>query len=254
VDRAPSPLVPPGGVAPVPRRIRAFIGNEAVVDSVRAVYAWEHPSYPQYYIPLGDLRADLLASPERTSTGPFGPVEVRGVRTSGGIRPGAAQVLGTSSVGDLDGTVRLDWDAFDAWFEEDEQVFVHPRNPYTRVDAVRSTRVVQVAVDGVLLAESQSPVMVFETGLPTRYYLNPTEVDFSHLLPSATVTRCPYKGTTTGYWSACTAGQVHADVAWSYGFPTSALAPIAGLVAFYNEQVDITLDGQLLDRPRTHRS
>ena len=239
MDRAPRALVPPGGVAPVPRRIRAFIGSEAVVDSVRAVYAWEHPSYPQYYIPLGDLRADLLASPERTS---------------GGIRPGAAQVLGTSSVGDLDGTVRLAWDAFDAWFEEDEQVFVHPRNPYTRVDAMRSTRVVQVAVDGVLLAESRSPVMVFETGLPTRYYLNPTEVDFSHLLPSATVTRCPYKGTTTGYWSVRTAGQLHTDVAWSYGFPTSALAPIAGLVAFYNEQVDITLDGQLLDRSPTHRS
>lgn len=254
MDGVPSALVPPGGVMPVPRRIRAVIGNATVVDSHRALYAWEQPSYPQYYIPLGDLRADLLTVPEHRVMGPFGPVDVHGVQTSGGIRPGVAQVLRTSSVGDLEGTVRFHWGAFDAWFEEDEQVFVHPRNPYTRVDALRSTRTVQVSVDGVLLAESRSPVMVFETGLPTRYYLDRTDIDFSCLLPSATVTCCPYKGTTTGYWSVHTAERVHRDLAWSYGFPTRELLPIAGLVAFSNEKVDIVLDGQLLDRPHTHVS
>jgi uncharacterized protein (DUF427 family) len=94
--------------------------------------------------------------------------------------------------------------------------------------------------------------MVFETGLPTRYYLNRTQIDFEHLIPSATVTECPYKGTTSGYWSIQIGEQVHRDLAWAYDFPTRQLLPIAGLVAFYNEQVDITLDGRRLERPKTH--
>ncbi len=106
----------------------------------------------------------------------------------------------------------------------------------------------------MVLGESSSPVMVFETGLPTRYYLNRTELDFSHLVPTDTVTACPYKGTTSGYWSAHIGDAEHPDVAWSYTFPTRQLLPIAGLVAFYNEQVDIYLDGELLARPQTHFS
>lgn len=103
----------------------------------------------------------------------------------------------------------------DGWFEEDEPIFVHARNPYVRVDALRSTRTVRVELDGVCLAESSSPVLVFETGLPTRYYLNRTEVDFTHLVQSATVTECPYKGTTSDYWSIDVGGGLHRDLVWS---------------------------------------
>ena len=151
-------------------------------------------------------------------------------------------------------TFRFEWDALDHWYEEDEEVFVHPRSPYSRVDALRSTRSVRIELQGVELARSTSPVMVFETGLPTRYYLNPTEVRFEHLVATATVTGCPYKGTTTGYWSAAIDGVVHEDLAWSYAFPTRQLLPIAGLVAFFNERVDVFVDGELLERPRTHFS
>jgi len=164
----------------------------------------------------------------------------------------AARVLADSPVAGLSGTVRFDWAALDAWFEEDEQVFVHPRSPYTRVDALRANRPVRVERDGVVLADAGSSVMVFETGLPTRYYLSRTDVDFAHLIPSDTVTACPYKGTTSGYWSVRAGGTVHPDLAWSYDFPTRQLLPIAGLIAFYNEQVDVILDGQRLDRPQTH--
>jgi uncharacterized protein (DUF427 family) len=122
------------------------------------------------------------------------------------------------------------------------------------VDALRSTRRVRIEVDGVVLAESSSPVFVFETGLPTRYYLNRTEVDFTCLEPSETETACPYKGRTTGYWSARIGDAVHADIAWTYDFPTRQLLPIAGLIAFYNERVDVILDGTPLDRPETHFS
>ncbi|MEO8888345.1 MAG: DUF427 domain-containing protein [Jatrophihabitantaceae bacterium] len=126
---------------------------------------------------------------------------------------------------------------------------MHPRDPYTRVDALRSTRLVRVELRGVLLAESASPVLVFETGLPTRYYLNRSEVDFAHVQPAGTQTACPYKGVTSGYWSAHVDGTCHPDIAWTYDFPTGQLLQIAGLVAFYNEKVDITLDGNRLERP-----
>ncbi len=106
-----------------------------------------------------------------------------------------------SRIPELVGHIRFDWDALDAWFEEDEQVFVHPRNPYVRVDALRSSRRLRVEKDGVVLADSPAPVMVFETGLPTRCYVDRSAVDFSRLVPSQTVTACPYKGRTTGYWS-----------------------------------------------------
>ena len=167
-------------------------------------------------------------------------------------RPGALRVYQRDAIPGLAGMARLEWDALEAWFEEDEQVFVHPRNPYTRVDALRSTRQIRVELDGILLAESSCPVMVFETGLPTRYYLGRADVNFSHLTPSDTVTACPYKGNTSNYWNIQIGDTTHPDLAWAYDFPTAALLPIAGLVAFYNEKIDIVLDGRRLDRPVTH--
>jgi len=131
---------------------------------------------------------------------------------------------------------------------------VHPRSPYTRVDALRSDRPVRVELGGVVLADSPSPVMVFETGLPTRYYISRIHVNFEHLIPSGTVTACPYKGVTSGYWSVRVGDTVQQDLAWAYDFPTRQLLPIAGMVAFYNEMTDIFVDGQLLERPRTHFS
>jgi uncharacterized protein (DUF427 family) len=94
--------------------------------------------------------------------------------------------------------------------------------------------------------------MVFETGLPTRYYLDRTDIDFSHLVATDTVTACPYKGVTTGYWSVTVGDSLHRDLAWSYDFPTRQLLPIAGLISFYNERVDIAVDDVRLERPVTH--
>jgi uncharacterized protein (DUF427 family) len=250
----PAALTAKNHVAPVPRRIRAFAGGEKVLDTTRALYVWEWPNYPQYYIPLADVRADLLDAEGHTQQTARGVVEVRGLRAGTVHRPRAAKVLAESPIAGLSGTVRFDWGAMDAWYEEDEQVFVHPRSPYTRVDALRANRPVRVELDGVVLADAGSSVMVFETGLPTRYYLSRTDVDFGHLVPTETVTACPYKGVTSGYWSVLAGGTVHADLAWTYDFPTLALQPIAGMIAFYNEKVDIILDGERLERPKTHFS
>ena len=151
--------------------------------------------------------------------------------------------------------MRLVWDSLDHWFEEDEEVFVHPRSPYKRVDALRSTRAVRVELDGAVLAEAHGCVMVFETGLPTRYYLDPTTVRFAYLTPSSTRSQCPYKGKTDGYWSVNVNGTKIPDIAWSYTFTTAAMTPIAGLVAFLNEKVDIFIEGRPGNaRPVTHFS
>ena len=239
---------------PVPRRIRATLGASTVIDTSRALYVWEWPHYPQYYIPLADISAQALVDEQRTQHLSRGTVAVHGLRVGEIERPHCVRVFEESPVEGLRGLARVDWDALDAWFEEDEQVFVHPRSPYTRVDALRSTRSVRVELEGLLLAQSSSPVMVFETGLPTRYYLNRTDVDFTNLVPSDTVTACPYKGRTTGYWSVRVGEELRADLAWCYDFPTRQLDPIAGLIAFYNEKVDIALDGQPIERPSTHFS
>jgi uncharacterized protein (DUF427 family) len=254
VDDYPKAIVTPGHIEPVPRRIRAVLGGEVVFDTTKALYVWEWPNYPQYYIPVGDVRPTLLVDEQHSQQLRFGTARRHGLRAGDVSRPAAARVYTDDARDGLAGTVRFDWGALDAWFEEDEEVFVHPRSPYTRVDALRSTRTVRIELDGTLLASSSSPVLVFETGLPTRYYINRAEVNFGALLPSDTVTSCPYKGKTSGYWSVRAGGTVQADLAWAYDFPTRQLLPIAGLIAFYNEKVDIAIDGERLERPVTHFS
>jgi uncharacterized protein (DUF427 family) len=247
----PTMLTQVNHIEPVPRRIRAFLGGRVVLDSTAAIYLWEWPAYPQFYIPLADIDPAVLVDEQHSQKLSRGTARRHGLSVGETSRPGAARVYTDDALPGLAGMVRLEWDALDAWFEEDEEVFVHPRNPYSRVDALRSTRRVRIELEGVVLAESASPVMVFETGLPTRYYLNRTEVDVDHLVPSDTVTSCPYKGRTTGYWSVQVGGALHPDLAWSYDFPTRQLLPIAGLIAFYNEHLDVFVDDVQQERPVT---
>ena len=248
----PDALVPVDHVEPVPRRIRGTLGGRTVFDTVDARYVFELPFYPQYYIPVGDVDRELLVDEGGSHQLKRGRAQRYGLRVGAVERPSCAHLYTDSELAGITGTLRFDWDALDHWYEEDEEVYVHPRSPYTRVDALHSTRRVEVELDGVVLAESSSPVLVFETGLPTRYYLNRTEVDESYLVPTDTVTKCPYKGTTTSYWAVDTGGgRRYPDLAWSYAFPTRELLPIAGLVAFYNEHVDLTVDGRRLVRPST---
>jgi uncharacterized protein (DUF427 family) len=250
----PGAIVQIDHVEPVPRRIRATLGGQVVLDTTSALYVWEWPNYPQYYVPLTDVRGEFLVDEDHPQKVRRGQTRLHTLRVGELERPSAVRVYVESPVPGVTGTARFEWAALDRWFEEDEEVFVHPRSPYNRVDALRSTRTVRIELDGVVLAESSSPVMVFETGLPTRYYLNQTEVHFDHLVETDTVTSCPYKGMTSQYWSVAFGDEVQADLAWSYDFPTRQLLPIAGLIAFYNEKVDVIVDGQRLERPATHFS
>jgi uncharacterized protein (DUF427 family) len=250
----PQAIIPVDHIEPVPRRVRAVLGDRVVLDTTRALYVWEWPPYPQFYIPVADIDRTVLVDEDHVQKLKRGSARRHGLRVGELSRPGSVRVYGDDAIDGLAGTARFDWDALDAWYEEDEQIFVHPRNPYSRVDAVRSTRTVRIELDGVVLAESSSPVLIFETGLPTRYYLNRTEAHFEHLVPTDTQTSCPYKGTTGGYWSAKIGDTVHDDVAWTYDFPTREVLPIAGLIAFYNEKVDLFVDDEPVERPVTHFS
>jgi uncharacterized protein (DUF427 family) len=238
-----------GRVEPAPRRVRGFLGRELVFDTTSARYVWEVPYYPQYYIPLSDVRREVLRDENHPQKVQFGPSRMFSIVTTDQTRESTARVFDDGD-GPVAGLVRFDWDAL-RWFEEDEPIYGHPRNPYARVDALRSHRHVTVALDGITLAETHSPVMLFETGLPTRYYIDATDVTFEHLVPSSTQTLCPYKGVTSGYWSVRRGDRVEADLAWTYHTPLPAVSPIANLIAFYNEKVDITVDGAQLPRPRT---
>jgi uncharacterized protein (DUF427 family) len=248
----PQAIVPVDHVEPVARRVRAELGGQLVLDTTRALYLWERPFYPQFLIPVEDVDPAALGEEEETQRLERGTVARVGLHAAGVERPGAGIRYLESPLEGVAGTIRFDWEALDAWYEEDEQVFVHPRNPYVRVDALRSTRVVRVELDGVVLGESSSPVMVFETGLPTRYYLDRSAVDFAYLRPSETVTACPYKGRTTAYWSVETGAGRYPDLAWSYDFPTREVLPISGLIAFYDERVDVFVYGVEQPRPKTH--
>ena len=245
----PSAIVPQNHVEPAPRRVRAMLDGETVFDTTRALYVWEHEYYPQYYIPAADVRTDLLHDDGTTIDTDRGVLAMQSVVVGDHKREQAAGLVTTSSIPGLAMTVRFEWRALDRWFEEDEEVFVHPRSPYVRVDAITSSRPLRVELAGVVLAESPAPVMLFETGLPTRYYVEKPDVRWAHLVASPSRSECPYKGTTSGYWHAAIGDDLVEDVAWSYDFPTRDVLPIAGRIAFYNEKVDLTVDGVRLERP-----
>lgn len=239
-----------GRIEPAPRRVRGFLGRDLVFDTTSARYVWEVPYYPQYYIPLADVVPGVLRDDGHQQRVQFGPSHTFSIVGDSGTATSAARVFDAGD-GPVAGLVKFEWNAL-TWFEEDEPIYGHPRNPYARVDALRSHRHVTVMLDGVTLADTRSPVLLFETGLPTRYYIDRTDVAFEHLQPTDTQTLCPYKGRTSRYWSIRVGDAVHPDLAWTYETPLPAVAPIANLVAFYNEKVDITVDGVDPGRPKTH--
>jgi uncharacterized protein (DUF427 family) len=235
------------------KRVRAYLDGDLVADTRQPLLVWEWPYFPVYYLPAGDVRAKLVPTGKTEHSPSRGDAEICDVVTGRASAPGAARRYPDSPLTALRGTVRLDWDAMSEWFEEDEPVYTHPRDPYTRVDILASSQRVRVEVAGVTVADSGQPRILFETGLPPRRYLPLTDVRMDLLRPSATQSHCPYKG-TAGYWSVEAGGALHPDIAWIYRTPLPESQKIAGLACFYDEKVDVYLDGELQPRPRTHFS
>jgi uncharacterized protein (DUF427 family) len=237
-------------IEPGLKRIRAYLGGELIADSTKVNLVWEKPYYPTYFFPIDDVRMELLTPTDHTKRSPSrGEARFFNVKGSGATAENAAYHHPDSPVNELRGYVAFVWNAMD-WFEEDEEVFVHARDPYTRVDVLPSSRHVKVEVNGTTVADSHHPRLLFETGLPARYYLPKTDVRMDLLAPSAIQSRCPYKGTAQ-YWSVEADGELHENIAWSYQTPVEESMRIAGLVSFYNEKVDIYVDGLLQERPKT---
>jgi uncharacterized protein (DUF427 family) len=232
------------------KRVRAYLAGRLVADTTAPVLVWEAPYYPAYYLPLADLAAELVPTGKTEHSPSRGEAEVFDVRVDGATAQAAARRYPGSPLESLRDLVRLEWGAMDEWLEEDEPVYTHPRDPYTRVDILASSRHVRVELDGVTVADCAQPRILFETALPPRYYLPLSDVKMDLLRPSDTQTSCPYKGTAS-YWSVDTGQELHRDVVWIYRTPLPESQKIAGLACFYNEKADIYLDGELQQRPRT---
>jgi len=240
---------------PSPRRVRTIFNDVAVADSKRAMLLLEPKRLPVYYFPRDDVRIDLLEPSGRTVDGPTrGPAAYYHLRVGDRSASDAAWAhadppRGAEALADL---IAFRWDLLDAWYEEDDEVFVHPRDPYHRVDVLHSSRHVKVVAGGQVIAETHRPRLLFETGLPTRYYIPKVDVRMDLLRRTDSETACPYKGTAI-YWSLMRDGEelIH-DIAWSYPRPIPETPKIENLVCFYNERVDeIWVDGELQSRPTT---
>jgi uncharacterized protein (DUF427 family) len=238
-----------------PKRVRAFSGAVPVADSRRVTTLFETGHLPVYYFPRRDVRTDLLEEADRHTFCPY-----KGTASY-------YRVLGTGrepvedaawaypeplpeAPAELAGLVAFYWEKMDAWFEEDEEVFVHARDPYKRIDVLHSSRHLRVELNGETVAETTRPCLLFETGLPTRYYIPKIDVRLEALEPSERTSRCPYKG-TANYHSVRAGGALVEDVAWFYRHPTEECSKIANMICFFNEKVDLYLDGERLERPRT---
>jgi uncharacterized protein (DUF427 family) len=251
---------PPPGTAvylePTPRRVRVIVGEETVADSRRAFLLHESGLQPVYYFPPEDVRADLLEpSDKHTHCPKKGDASYYTIRAGESVVKSGAWYYPEpipSAPAALRGLIAFYFDRMDRWMEESEEITVHPRDPYHRVDVIRTDRHIRVSLDGEVLAETESAVALFETGLPIRWYI-PAEDVRAQLADSDKVTHCPYKGAASYKTVTLEDGAVHKDLLWLYREPLSAVAPIAGLLCFYNEKVDLELDGEAQERPDSAR-
>jgi len=239
---------------PSPKRVRVVFAGHMIADSSHVLTLWETGHTPVYYFPAEDVRRDLLVPSEHHTTCPFKgeasywSIEVDGRRADNAVWGYEDPIPGRE---DIKGFLAFYWDKADHWFEEEDEVFVHPRDPYTRVDVLQSARHVQVVVGGETVAASDRPLMLVETGLPVRWYLPKLDVRLDLLTPTDTVTRCPYKGQAR-YWSVDAGGVRVEDGAWSYEYPLPEVGKIATAIAFFQERVDeVWVDGEQIDHPRT---
>ena len=239
-----------------PRQVRVMFSGETIADSRRVKLMHETRLLPVYYFPEEDVRMELLEESDHMTHCPFkGDASYWTVRV--GYRIAENAVWGypepLENAPPLAGYLAFYWREMDHWYEEDEEVFVHPRDPYHRLDVLESSRHVKVRVNGEVVAETDHPKVLFETGLPPRFYILPEHVCEEVLIPSDKETQCPYKGVAS-YYSVEAGGQRVEDLVWYYPEPIPETTKIKGHLAFFNEKVDLEVDGEEQERPMTQWS
>ena len=237
-------------VEPSPRWIRVKSGGVMIADSKRALLLIQYAPgrLPTYYFPQADVRLDLLEPLPPTQENN----EVGYYRLKAGDqvdeRAAWRYQAPPPELAALQGYISFEWEAMEAWYEEEEEIFVHARDPHKRVDVLASSRHVRVEIRGETVAETRRPHLLFETSLPTRYYLPSEDVRLELFEPTRLTTRCPYKGIAS-YWSARIGDHLIKNVLWSYADPIPENPKIKGLLCFFNERVDLYVDGELQARP-----
>ncbi|KAA1467611.1 DUF427-domain-containing protein [Dentipellis sp. KUC8613] len=243
----PVPFPPAGHVEDSPKRIRVFFKGKYIVDTKKAKLVWEHSYYPQYYFAKADVPEKYLQA--KASNTSAESSEVHDVVVGNNRAEEGAVVF---KDGDLKGLVKIVFGKMDAWFEEEEQIFVHPKDPYKRVDILQSARHIRVEIEGVEVANTTRAFLLYETGLPVRTYLPKTDAHLELLRDSDLTTACPYKGVAHYYDVVLPSGKTAKDVVWWYRAPLPDCGQIKGYVAFYDEKVDVWVDGEKVERPQTH--
>ncbi|MCQ3973767.1 MAG: hypothetical protein DPW09_10015 [Anaerolineae bacterium] len=236
---------------PTERWVRATHHGETIADSKRVMLMIESMGELDYYFPVADVRLDLLTPSDHTETSGY-----RGGRKFWHLKLGEQVIENAAwtyepkdNRPDFSDYLALAWKAMDHWYEEEEEIFYHPRNPYHRVDTLPSSRHVEVLVDGVKVADTVRPYLLFETHLPTRYYIPPEDIETEYLTPTNTQTICPYKGVAS-YYSVIANGETLTDIVWTYPNPILEAPKIKGLLAFWPEKdkrIQIFVDGELKD-------
>ena len=222
------------------KRVRANLNGEMIVDSLRAVVVAGPGYLPVYYFPREDVRVDFLKPSDHRSPHAFlgeathWALEIAGKRIENAAwsypdPPAAAERI--------KGFIAFDRNKIDHWFEEDEEVFGHPRDPRHRVDVRRSSREVGAIFAGETIAFTHRAMFLFETGHPTRYYIPPEDVRREVLVASERHTTCPYKGHAS-YWSIKLGGRIAEDAVWAYLDPLPDCPQIKGYFCFYPEKLD----------------
>ena len=241
-------------VSESPRHVRVFFGGETIADSKRVKLVRETDVLPAYYFPKDDVRTDLfIPSAHRTECPLKGEASYWSIRAGGKSADNAAWCYSNppAAASTIKGHFAFDWPKMDKWMEEDEELYKHARDPFKRVDALPSKRHVRVVMDGHTVADTRRPHLVFETNHPVRYYIPPEDVRMDMLAPSATKSRCPYKGEAS-YWSVKIGEVTFSDLVWGYMDPSPERPKIKGLVCFFHERgCDIYVDGELVPQPKT---
>ncbi len=242
-----------------PKWVRAVFGGQVIADSREVLLVWDRSRTPVYYFPEKDVRmnfmtpSDLHTKSDTKGEASYYNLKVGEKESENAVWYHAKPSTSDPSLGappDLKGYVAFVWGEMDAWYEEGEEVFVHPHDPYHRIDVLSSARNVRVVLGGMTVAESNRPVLLFETGFPTRYYLPKADVRFDLLRPSDTISRCAYKGEAR-YYSVEVEGKLVKDIVWYYRFPTTEVSKIVNNLAFYSENVDaVFVDGKELAKPQ----
>jgi uncharacterized protein (DUF427 family) len=233
---------------PSQRWVRVELNGQFVADSKRAILAWPQGHMITYYFPIEDVNMNWLEPARFGSDGK----QYYDLRVGDRLVEAAAWTYPDPSpeLEPLRGFVTFKWSKMDHWYEEEEEIFVHPRDPHHRVDTVPSSRHVQVVLDGVTIADSHRPYLLFETGLPVRYYIPQEDVRMEFLEPSRASTVCPYKGAAS-YWSIKIGDELYRNYVWGYMDPVPEIPKAKGLLSFFNEKLDIYIDGELEQRPQT---